>query len=126
MSREAITSAKVKAAGPYSAAVRSGEWVYLSGQVPMDAEVGELVQGSIADQTRQIFANLKAVLDAAGLTPDDVVKCVVFLVDMDDFAEMNGVYGEQFSEPYPARSCIGVAALPLGARVEIEMVARQS
>lgn len=126
MSRKAFNAEGAVAVGPYSHAVESGELVYLSGQTPIDSETGKLVAGDISAQTEQCFKNLFQVLSAAGLTPDDVVKVNVFLTDMEDFQAMNTVYAEQFSAPYPARTTIGVGALPLGAQVEIEMIARRS
>lgn len=125
MPRKAYTAEGAVTVGPYSHAVESGELVYLSGQTPMDPAAGKLVEGSVAAQTEQCFRNLFNVLEAAGLTPEDVVKVNVFLTDMKDFAEMNKVYERQFSAPYPARTTIGVAALPLGARIEIEMIAKK-
>lgn len=97
--------------------------VFLSGQTPIDGSTGQLVGGDIKDQVRQSLSNLAAVLAAAELSFDDVVKCNVFLVDMADFAAMNEVYAMHFRAPFPARTTIGVASLPLGARVEIEMIA---
>ena len=126
MPRKAITAPNAVSVGPYSHAVESGEMVYLSGQTPLDPAVGKLVEGGIAAQTEQCFKNLFSVLAAGGLTPDEVVKVNVFLTDMNDFAAMNTVYARQFSQPYPARTTIGVAALPLGARIEIEMIARKT
>jgi 2-iminobutanoate/2-iminopropanoate deaminase len=126
MSRKAFTAKGAATAGPYSHAIDSEGLVFLSGQTPMDPATGKLATGDIGIQTEQCFRNLFAVLEAAGLGPDDVVKANVFLVDMADFAAMNAVYAKQFAAPYPARSTIGVAALPLGARVEIELVARRS
>ncbi len=114
------------AVGPYSHGVWAGDLLYLSGQVPIDPATGRIAPGGVAEQTEQVFANLTAVLADAGLTTDDVVKVNVFLVDMADFAEMNEVYAKRFSEPYPARSTVAVAGLPLGARVEIEVVAKRS
>lgn len=111
------------AIGPYSAAISVGEFVYTSGQIPVDPATGEIVPGCVACQTTQALANLSAVLEAAGLTLADVVKTTVFLTDMADFEKMNGVYAENFAEPYPARSTVAVAALPRGVRVEIEAVA---
>lgn len=111
------------AIGPYSAAIRVGEFVYTSGQIPVDPATGEIVPGCAACQTTQVFANLSAVLEAAGLTLDDVVKATVFVTDMANFEKMNGVYAKNFAEPYPARSTVAVAALPKGALVEIEVVA---
>lgn len=125
MPRKAYSAAGAVSVGPYSHAVESGDLIYLSGQTPIDSKTGKLVEGDIAAQTEQCFKNLFNVLTAAGLTPDDVVKVNVFLTDMNDFAAMNTVYSNQFSSPYPARTTIGVAALPLGARVEIEMIARK-
>jgi 2-iminobutanoate/2-iminopropanoate deaminase len=111
--------------GPYSHAVESGELVYLSGQTPVDPRTDALIEGGIAAQTEQCLHNLFAVLAAAGLTSDDVVKVNVYLVEMADFAAMNAVYERSFSKPFPARTTIGVAALPLGAQIEIELVARR-
>ncbi len=123
MTRQAINAPGAVAVGPYSHAVAAPPYVFLSGQTPLDSATGALMQGGIEAQTRQCLKNLFAVLAAAGLQPDDVLKCNVFLTDMADFAAMNSAYAEHFSAPYPARTIIGVAALPLGARVEIEMVA---
>jgi len=111
------------AVGPYSAAAAANGTLFCSGQTPLDPETKELVGGGVAAQTRQCFSNLFAVLASAGLDAADVVKVNVYLTDMNDFAEMNGAYAEQFSEPFPARTTIGVAALPLGANVEIELIA---
>jgi 2-iminobutanoate/2-iminopropanoate deaminase len=97
--------------------------VFLSGQTPIDPSTGRLVDGDVAAQTRQVFANLASVLSAAGRTLDDVTKVNVYLVDMADFAAMNTVYSAIFSAPYPARTTVAVAGLPLSARVEIELVA---
>lgn len=126
MSRKAITAKGAVSVGPYSHAVDSGTLVFLSGQTPIDSKTGKLVDGDITNQTQQCFQNLFNVLESAGLTPDDVVKVNVFLTDMNDFAAMNEVYKMQFTAPYPARTTIGVASLPLGARVEIEMIASKS
>lgn len=125
MPRHAITAEKSVAIGPYSHGVDSGGTVFLSGQTPIDPATGALVEGGIAEQTEQCFKNLFAVLQAASLTPDDVQKVNVYLADMNDFACMNSVYERQFSRPYPARTTIGVAGLPLGARIEIELTARR-
>lgn len=125
MTRKAFSAEGAVAVGPYSHAVESGEYVYFSGQTPIDTETGKLVEGDISAQTEQCFKNLFNVLKAAGLTSDEVVKVNVFLTDMNNFAEMNKVYSTKFSTPYPARTTIGVASLPLGAQVEIEMVARR-
>ncbi len=112
-----------KAIGPYSPAVRAGQMVFLSGQVPMDPASGNLVEGDIAAQTRRVFENLGALLTAAGLTFANVVRTTVFLADMNDFAAMNQVYATYFTEPYPARSTVQVARLPKDARVEIDLIA---
>lgn len=126
MSRIAFNAPDAKVVGPYAQAVEAGELVFLSGQTPLDSATGKLVEGDIGVQTRQCFKNLFAVLAAGGLKADDVVKATVFLTDMNDFPAMNAAYQEHFSSPYPARSTIGVAALPLGARIEIELVARKN
>ena len=123
MPRKAFTAEGAVSVGPYSHAIESGNLLYLSGQTPIVAATGKLVEGDISAQTEQCFINLFAVLKSAGLTPDDVVKVNVFLTDMANFGAMNEVYKTQFSEPYPARTTIGVASLPLGAQVEIEMIA---
>ncbi|MCP2042218.1 RidA family protein [Pontibacter sp. HSC-36F09] len=125
MSRKAFNAEGAVAVGPYSHAVESGELVFLSGQTPIDSGTGKLVQGDIAAQTEQCFQNLFQVLASTGLTPDDVVKVNVFLTDMANFEAMNKVYATKFASPYPARTTIGVASLPLGAQVEIEMIARR-
>lgn len=126
MPRTAITAPNAVAIGPYSHAVQSGDLVYLSGQTPIDPATGKLVEGNVASQAEQCFQNLFAVLAAGGLAPADVVKVNVYLTDMNDFAPMNEVYARQFAAPYPARTTIGVASLPLGARIEIEMIARKA
>jgi len=114
-----------EAAGPYSQGVWAGDLLYLSGQVPLDPATGKLVEGDVGLQTQRVFDNLEAVLASAGLTMQDVVKCNVFLIDMGDFSAMNEAYGERFMPPFPARSTIAVAGLPLGARVEIELIAKR-
>ena len=126
MSRNALTSPTSATVGPYSHAIDLGDTVFCSGQTPIDPSTGELRTGSVEDQTHQCFDNLFAVLEQGGLTADDVVKVNVYLTNMDDFAEMNSAYAERFSAPYPARTTIGVAALPIGARVEIELIAKRS
>jgi 2-iminobutanoate/2-iminopropanoate deaminase len=125
MSRKAIISKKAISVGPYSHGIDSGELIFLSGQTPIDPKTGKLVEGDIKNQTQQGFDNLFSVLEAVGLGADDVQKVNVYLTDMNDFAEMNEIYKKQFSEPYPARTTIGVASLPLGAKIEIEMIARK-
>ena len=111
------------AVGPYSHAVRAGGLLFCSGQVALDAETGALVGGDVAAQTEKVFANVRAVLAAAGLTLADVAKTTVYLRTMNDFAAMNAVYAEAFGEHRPARSTVAVAGLPVGARVEIEVTA---
>jgi 2-iminobutanoate/2-iminopropanoate deaminase len=112
-----------KAIGPYSQAVRAGQLLFLSGQVPLDPATGQIVAGDIAAQTRRVFENLAAVLTAGGRSFADVVRTTVFLADMNDFAAMNDVYGQYFKEPYPARATVQVARLPKDARVEIDLIA---
>ena len=125
MPRQSFTSDRIgPPVGPFSQAVQgAGDAVYLSGQVGHDPATGRLAEG-VAAQTEQAFRNLSAVLEAAGRTLDDVVRVGVYLADMGDFAAMNEVYARWFEQPYPARTTIGVAALPLGAAVEIDMVTR--
>ncbi|PLT29903.1 RidA family protein [Peribacillus deserti] len=125
MSRKAFSASGAVAVGPYSHAIEAGDLIFLSGQTPVDSLTGKLVEGDIVEQTIQCFKNLFNVLKAAGLTPDRVQKVNVFLTDMNHFTVMNEVYSKQFSEPYPARTTIGVSSLPLGAQVEIEMIARR-
>ena len=123
--RDIITSPHVTApVGPYShAVIGRGELVYLSGQTGQHPSTGDIVTGGVRAETRQILANLSRVLEAAGLDFTSVVKCNVFLIDMDDFDQMNETFAELVPSPYPARSTVAVAGLPLGARVEIECVA---
>ena len=111
------------AIGPYSQAVKAGDTLYLSGQIGMNPATGELVSADVKEQTAQALKNMKAVLAAAGATTDNVVKTTVFLTDMADFQAVNAVYAETFASDAPARSCVAVAALPKGARVEVEAVA---
>jgi 2-iminobutanoate/2-iminopropanoate deaminase len=112
-----------KAIGPYSPAVRAGQLVFISGQVPIDPASGNLVDGDIAAQTRRVFENLGALLKAGGLSYANVVRTTVFLADMNDFAAMNQTYATYFSEPYPARSTVQVSRLPKDARIEIDVIA---
>ena len=121
---KAISTKKAPAAiGPYSQAIRVGNLVYTSGQIPIDPATGAFVEGGIREQTRQSLTNVRAILSEAGLAMSDVVKTTVFMADMNDFAEMNAVYAEFFAEPYPARSAVAVKTLPKGALVEIEVIA---
>ncbi len=124
MSKKIVSTPEAPAAvGAYSQAVVANGFVYCSGQVPLDPQGGELVGGSIADQTRRCLDNLSAVLQAAGATLDDVVKVTAFLLDMGDFPEFNEAYGEFFGNDPPARATVAVAGLPKGAQVEIECLA---
>lgn len=124
MKKEIIATDTAPAAvGPYSQAVRIGNLVYTAGQIPLDVATGKLVEGDIQAQTEQVLKNLTAVLEAAGSSPDQVIKTTVFLRDMADFAAMNEVYGRLFGQNPPARSTVSVAGLPLGAMVEIEAIA---
>jgi len=125
MAKRAITSPKSKPIGPYSPAIGAGDLIFISGQTPLDAATGTLVEGDIAAQARQCLENLKAILDA-GLGFAHVLKTNIFLTNMADFAAVNEVYKSYFEEPYPARSTVAVAALPMGAAVEIEMIASRS
>ena len=111
------------AIGPYSQAVQAGSTIYLSGQIGMNPATSELVSADVCEQAAQALKNMKAVLAAAGATPENVVKTTVFLVDMADFQAVNAVYAETFASDAPARSCVAVAALPKGARVEVEAIA---
>ena len=121
-----VTSPDAPAAlGPYSQAIAAGSLVFCSGQVPIDPQTGELVDGDVGAQTRQVLQNLKAVLGALGLEPGDIVKMTVFMTDLSRITEMNAVYAAFFRENFPARSTVQVAALPKGAAVEIEAIALQ-
>lgn len=122
-----ISTQKAPAAiGPYSQAIQVGNLVYTSGQLPIDPATGVFAEGGIGEQTRQSLANVKAILEEAGMSMNQVVKTTVFLADMGDFAEMNSVYAEFFAAPYPARSAVAVKTLPKGALVEIEVLAARA
>lgn len=124
--KKVIGTPKAPAAiGPYSQAIQVGNLIYTSGQIPIDPATGQLVEGGIKEQTRQSLNNIQAILQEAGLTMASVVKTTVFMADMADFAEMNSVYTEFFTEPYPARSAVAVKTLPKNALVEIEVVAEK-
>ena len=119
-----INTKKAPAAiGPYSQAIQVGNLVYTSGQIPIDPATGVFVEGGIKEQTRQSLINVRSILEEAGLSMSNVVKTTVFMADMNNFADMNAVYAEFFTEPYPARSAVAVKTLPKGALVEIEVVA---
>lgn len=117
------TSQAPAAIGPYSQAIHVGDLIYTSGQLPLNPATGAFPEGGIKAQTRQSLANVKAILEAAGTDMNHVVKTTVFMADMNDFADMNAVYAEFFTEPFPARSAVAVKTLPKGALVEIEAVA---
>ncbi len=117
------TPAAPAAIGPYSQAVRIGNLIFTSGQIPLDPVSGKLVEGTVEEQTRQVLENVKAVLEAAGSGLERVVKSTVFIKSMDDFARINAVYAEFFPSDPPARSCVEVARLPKDAGVEIEVIA---
>ena len=124
MSKEAVSSPEApKAIGPYSQAVRAGQFLFASGQIPLDPATGAVVEGDISAQTRRVMENLSAVLASAGLSFAHVVRTTVFLADMGEFAAVNEVYGKYFSEPYPARATVQVARLPRDVRVEIDLIA---
>lgn len=123
MKKEVKTKNAPEAIGPYSQAIRSNGFVFASGQIAIDPSTGELNQGKIEEQTKQVLSNLKAVLEAAESSLDKVVKCTVFLKDMNDYASMNKVYGQFFNSPYPARAAVQVARLPKDVKVEIEAIA---
>jgi len=112
-----------KPVGPYSAALRAGQLLFVSGQVPLDPATGRMVEGDIRVHTRRVLENVRALLDAAGLSFAQVVRTTVFLADMNDFQAMNEVYATFFSEPYPARSTVQAARLPRDARIEIDVIA---
>jgi 2-iminobutanoate/2-iminopropanoate deaminase len=123
MKQPLTTDGAPKAIGPYSQAIRVGSLLFLSGQVGLNPATGQMVDGDVAAQTRQVMANLAAVLQAAGLTFGDVARTTIYLADMNDFARVNDVYGSYLSEPYPARATVQVARLPRDARVEIDAIA---
>jgi 2-iminobutanoate/2-iminopropanoate deaminase len=124
--RKSVTSPRGPAAiGPYSHAVWAGDLLYLSGQTPIDPATGRLIDGDVGAQTMRAFDNLEAVLKDAGLSMDHVIKCNVYLTSMTDFPAMNAAYEKRFSRPFPSRTTVAVAGLPLGAAVEIELVAKR-
>jgi 2-iminobutanoate/2-iminopropanoate deaminase len=122
--RQAVSTPSAPAAiGPYSQAIRAGNLLFVSGQIPLDPGTGAMVSGDITAQTRQVFANLDAILKAAGASFDHVVRTTVYLADMNDFPAMNAVYGEYFASPAPARATVQAARLPRDSRVEIDVIA---
>jgi 2-iminobutanoate/2-iminopropanoate deaminase len=125
MTIEAIRSDKLAPpVGPFSPAIRSGDFIFFSGQVAQDPATGKLVDGGVEAEARQLFRNLSTLLEAAGKSFGDVVQAKVFLTRIEDFAAVNAIYAEQFEPPFPSRTTIGVAALPLGASVEVELLVR--
>ena len=124
MLKHAVSSPDAPAAiGPYSPAVRAGQLLFVSGQVPIDPATGQMIEGDVAAQTRRVLDSVGALLLAAGRSFADVVRTTIFLADMNDFASVNAIYAQYFSEPYPARATVQVARLPKDARVEIDVIA---
>ena len=124
MLKEQIQTKEAPAAiGPYSQAIRAGELVFYSGQIPLDPETGAMVEGGIVEQTQRVMANMQAVLHASGREFSDIVKVTIYLTDLADFATVNEIYGGYFDELPPARACVQVAALPKGAMIEIDWIA---
>lgn len=122
MKKAFVTDRAPKPVGPYSQAVQAGSFLFLAGQVPLTPD-GKMIEGDVVEQTRQVLNNLKAVLEKAGATMDQVVKTTIFLKDLGDFETVNRVYSEYFTEPYPARSTVEASKLPKGARLEIDAIA---
>ena len=125
MKKQIVTATAPAAIGPYSQAIEAGELLFCSGQIALDHRTGRLVDGGIEAETRCVLGNLNEILRAAGLDLSDVVKTTIFMIDLGDFDIVNRIYDEHFEAPYPARSTVQVAALPRGARVEIEAIARR-
>ena len=123
LKKQVQTSAAPAAIGPYSQAIQAGGFIFYSGQIPLNPESGNIVAGGIVEQTRQVMANMRAMLHASGREFSDIVKTTIYLTDLADFATVNEIYGECFTEVPPARACVQVAALPKGSEVEIEWVA---
>jgi 2-iminobutanoate/2-iminopropanoate deaminase len=124
MTKQAILSQDAPAPiGPYSQAVRVGDWIFISGQIPIDPATGKMITGGVATQTKQVLQNLQAVLTAVGLNMDSIVKTTIYMTDLSMFAELNEVYANYFHPPFPARATVQVSALPMGALVEIEAIA---
>ncbi len=123
MKKQISTISAPAAIGPYSQAILSNGYLFASGQIPIDPQTGNIESSDITEQTHRVMKNIKAVLENCGCGFDAVVKTTVFLTDLNDFATVNKIYGEYFAEPYPARSCVQVAALPKGAKIEAEIIA---
>lgn len=127
MKKQAVQTTKAPGAiGPYSQAIRAGNLLFVSGQIPLDASTGEQIRSGIADETKKVLENLRAILEAAGGSLNDVVKTTIFLKDMNQFSTVNEVYGSFFSQPFPARATVEVSRLPKDVNVEIEAVANLS
>jgi 2-iminobutanoate/2-iminopropanoate deaminase len=118
-----VTDGAPRAIGPYSQAVRAGQWLFCSGQIGLDPATGELVPGGVVPEAERVLENLRAVLTAAGASLDRVVRTTIYLVDLADFGRVNDVYSRYFSAPFPARATVGVAALPRAARIELDAIA---
>lgn len=123
MKKVISTAEAPKAIGPYSQAIEAGGFIFVSGQIPLIPATGEIVEGNVEVQTARVLENLKAILEAAGASLEDVVKTTVYITNMDDFAKVNGIYGQYFQENPPARVCVEVSKLPKGALVEIDVIA---
>ena len=123
MKKVISTTNAPKAIGPYSQAIEAGGFIFVSGQIPLIPATGEIVEGSVEVQTARVLENLRAILDAAGSSLENVVKTTVYITNMDDFAKVNGIYGQYFQENPPARVCVEVSKLPKGALVEIDVIA---
>jgi 2-iminobutanoate/2-iminopropanoate deaminase len=124
MKHEISTRSAPAAMGPYAQAISDGDWLFCSGQLGVDSATGRIIDGGVVAETRRAMENLREVLRAAGLGFDDVVKTTIYVADLEDFDTVNRIYGEHLSPPYPARSTVQAAALPRGARIEIEAIAR--
>jgi 2-iminobutanoate/2-iminopropanoate deaminase len=123
LKKQVQTNAAPAAIGPYSQAIQVGDFIFFSGQIPISPQSGAMVSGGIVEQTRQVMANMRALLSASGLGFANVVKTTIYLTDLADFATVNEIYGEFFVQSPPARACVQVAALPKGAAIEIEWIA---
>ena len=123
LKKQIQTSAAPAAIGPYSQAIRAGGFIFYSGQIPLNPESGNIVEGGIVEQTRQVMENMRAMLHASGREFSDIVKTTIYLTNLADFATVNEIYGESFTEVPPARACVQVAALPKGSAVEIDWIA---
>lgn len=126
MTKKIISTDKAPSAiGPYSQAVWAGDFLFASGQVPIDPATGNLISQDVQEQAHQALKNVRSILETAGLTMDNVIKATVFIKNMDDFGKINEIYAQYFSTPYPARSCVEVARLPRDVQVEVEVIAQK-